>query len=370
MRLEKRKITELTPAPYNPRKDLQPTDEAYADIKRSIEVLGYNSPLVVDEDGVIIDGNQRIKVLKELGYTEIEVVVVDIEDENKKKALAIALDKITGEWDNEKLYDLLSSFEEGQLQELIRVAGIKDDELTDLKNLFVPTEANDDEFDLDKAIENAKANPRAKQGDIWQLGDHRLMCGDCTVIENVDKLFNGEEADLIITDPPYNVNYGEKVQDLEERLQTTISRQKSEIKNDNMSDADFEEFMAKAYAAMFEATRAGGAIYVFHADTQGLIFRQQLVNAGFKLSECLIWEKNSFVLGRQDYQWRHEPILYGWREGAAHYFIDDRCQDTVMLQEELNLEDKSKQELIAIIEEFRQQYKDRTTVLFIYNSRN
>lgn len=364
MRLEKRKIEELTPAPYNPRKDLQAGDEAYDDIKRSIEILGYNSPLIVDEAGVIIDGNQHYKTLIDLGYTEIEVIVVDIEDEEKKKALAIALDRIKGEWDNEKLYALLANFEEKDLQELIRAAGIKDDELQNLKDLIVPSEANEDNFDMEAAVKTAEGSPRTKRGDIWILGEHRLMCGDSTDSADVAKLMNGEVADLIITDPPYNVNYGEKVQDLAERLTTCVTRKKSDIKNDNLSDAAFRKFIREAYRAMYGAMREGAAIYVFHADTQGLPFRQEFISANFKLSECLIWEKNTFVLGRQDYHWRHEPILYGWELGEAHYFVDDRSQDTVLLQDELDLNSKTKEELIAIIEEFRQAYKDRTSVIY------
>ena len=364
MRLEKRKIEELTPAPYNPRKDLQAGDEAYEDIKRSIETLGYNSPLIVDEAGVIIDGNQRYKTLIDLGYTEIEVIVVDIEDEEKKKALAIALDRIKGEWDNEKLYALLANFEEKDLQELIRAAGIKEDELQNLKDLIVPSEANEDEFDMADAVKNAEAHPRTKRGDIWILGEHRLMCGDSTNAEDVAKLMGGELADLVITDPPYNVNYGEKVQDLAERLTSCITRKKSDIENDNLSDAAFRKFIGDAYKAMHGAMREGAAIYVFHADTQGLPFREEFINAEFKLSECLIWEKNTFVLGRQDYHWRHEPILYGWKLGEAHYFIDDRSQDTVLLQDELDLNSKTKEELIAIIEEFRQANKDRLSVIY------
>lgn len=364
MRLEKRKIEELTPAPYNPRKDLQAGDEAYEDIKRSIATLGYNSPLIVDEAGVIIDGNQRYKTLIDLDYTEIEVIVVDIEDEEKKKALAIALDKIKGEWDNEKLYALLANFEEKDLQELIRAAGIKDDELKNLKDLIVPSEANEDNFDMEAAVKTAEGNPRTKRGDIWILGEHRLMCGDSTDSADVAKLMNGEVADLIITDPPYNVNYGEKVQDLADRLTTCVTRKKSDIKNDNLSDVAFRKFIREAYRAMYGAMREGAAIYVFHADTQGLPFRQEFISANFKLSECLIWEKNTFVLGRQDYHWRHEPILYGWKLGEAHYFVDDRSQDTVLLQDELDLKSKTKDELIAIIEEFRQAYKDRTSVIY------
>lgn len=157
----------------------------------------------------------------------------------------------------------------------------------------------------------------------------------------------GEEADLVITDPPYNVNYKD-----------------GSIKNDNMDEGSFEDFLQNAFLAMFENMRLGAAAYIFHADSEGLAFRRAFRDAGFKLAECLIWEKNSFVLGRQDYQWRHEPILYGWKEGAAHYFIDDRSQDTILLEDELDLESMKKEDLITYINQIIAQYKDQTTVLF------
>ena len=157
--------------------------------------------------------------------------------------------------------------------------------------------------------------PKSKKGDIYILGNHRLMCGDSTNKDDVRKLMNGNQCDMIFTDPPYNVNYeggtGMKIQ------------------NDNMLDATFYDFLFSAFDNMFENTKRGGAIYVCHSDTEGLNFRNAFKNAGYKLAECLIWVKSALVMGRQDYHWRHEPILYGWKEGAAHYFIDDRTQDTV-----------------------------------------
>ena len=167
------------------------------------------------------------------------------------------------------------------------------------------------------------------------------------VNEELVALMGGEEADLVITDPPYNVNYKD-----------------GSIKNDNMDEGSFEDFLQNAFLAMFENMRLGAAAYIFHADSEGLAFRRAFRDAGFKLAECLIWEKNSFVLGRQDYQWRHEPILYGWKEGAAHYFIDDRSQDTILLEDELDLESMKKEDLITYINQIIAQYKDQTTVLF------
>lgn len=173
------------------------------------------------------------------------------------------------------------------------------------------------------------------------------MCGDSTSSKDVAILLAGNEADLAITDPPYNVNYKD-----------------GSIENDNMDDVSFEIFLQNAFLTMFENMKPGAAAYIFHADSEGLAFRRAFRNAGFKLAECLIWEKNSFVLGRQDYQWRHEPILYGWKEGAAHYFIDDRTQDTVLLEEERDLESMKKEDLITYIGQLEDFFKDKTTVLY------
>ncbi len=365
MKLEIKKINDLIPAPYNPRKDLQEGDAAYEDIKRSIQTLGYNSPIIVDEAYIVIDGNQRLKVLKALGYEEIEVIVVDLDSEDKKKALAIALDKVHGEWDMEKLYSILVDFEEKDLQELIAAAGVNNDEFAELKDIVLSAEANDDDFDLDAAVQEAEKNPIVKRGEIWQLGEHRLMCGDSTSIDDVNKLMAGVKADLIITDPPYNVDYGEKVNDLIESGRSSTQRSDSHIKNDKLDEEKFREFMAKAYKAMFEACREGALVYVFHADTQGIIFRQEFKNAGFKLAQILIWEKNGFVLGRQDYQWKHKPIIYGWKEGKAHYFVNDRSQDTIFSAfDDASLSEKSKEELLAIIEAAQAQFKDTESVIY------
>lgn len=291
MKMETRSLASLRPAEYNPRVQLQPADPEYQNIKRSIETFGYVDPIIVNQDGTIIGGHQRYNVMKDLGYTEAQVVVVDL-DKNNEKALNIALNKITGEWDEIKLKDLLLDLDLNDYD--LTATGFSSKEVEDLViRLDKDVEAEDDDFDADADYESIE-EPVTQRGDIWILGDHRLMCGDSTDLGDVNTLMGGEEADLVITDPPYNVNYKD----------------------------------------------------------------------GSKLAECLIWEKNSFVLGRQDYQWRHEPILYGWKEGAAHYFIDDRSQDTILLEDELDLESMKKEDLITYINQIIAQYKDQTTVLF------
>ena len=297
--------------------------------------------------------------MMDLGYTEAEVIVLNIPDKAKEKALNIALNKITGKWDNAILKDLLVELDlEGYD---FSVTGFQRTDLEDLiQQLDIPPEATEDNFDPDAAAETIYV-PITRTGDVWQLGRHRLICGDATNPEDVAHLMAGEKLDLIITDPPYNVDYGGKTRRL---AKSQHGATRANIANDHMGALDFYSFLLAAFRNCNEAMRPGAAIYVFHAESTGLQFRQAYADAGLKLAECLIWEKNAFVLGRQDYQWRHEPILYGWKEGAAHYFINDRTQDTVFLEEEFNLKDMKKQELLAFIEKIFRDYKDQTTVHF------
>lgn len=344
VRSVRRRLEDLKEAEYNPRKKLRPEDPEYQKIARSIETFGYCDPIIINQDGTIIGGHQRRQVLMDYGYEEADCVIVDL-DKQEEKALNVALNKITGEWDEGKLKDLLVDLDLGSFD--ISLTGFDRNEVEDLVDrLAIPETAEDDGFDPDVAAEEIET-PVSKRGDIWQLGRHRLMCGDSTSIEDVQALMDGSNADLVITDPPYNVNYKD-----------------GSIKNDNMDEGSFEDFLQNAFLAMLENMKPGAAAYIFHADIEGLAFRRAFRDAGFKLAECLIWEKNSFVLGRQDYQWRHEPILYGWKEGAAHYFINDRTQDTVLLEDDVDLEAMKKNELIAYIEEMRRGYQDLTTVLF------
>ena len=336
-------LSDIHPAEYNPRQDLQPGDPDYEALKRSIEDNGYVGLILINKDGTIIGGHQRYKVLKDLGYTKARVLVTDV-DKQTEKALNIALNKISGDWDEEKLKAALMDLDLNDYD--LTKTGFTSSEVEDLVLKLDTVEPEEDNFDADEAYDEI-TDPVTKRGDIWILGDHRLMCGDSTDPTDVSALLQGAEADLVITDPPYNVNYKD-----------------GEIKNDNMAEDTFEQFLDEAFGCMFDAMREGAAAYVFHADSEGLAFRRAFNDSGFKLAECLIWEKNSFVLGRQDYQWRHEPILYGWKEGAAHYFIDDRSQDTVLLEDELDFQSMKKEDLITYINQIRDSYKNRTTALF------
>lgn len=312
MDIQRISIDKLIPATYNPRKDLKPSDAEYIKIKNSIENFGFVSPLIINKDMTVIGGHQRLKVLKELGFTELECIVVEL-DKTNEKALNIALNKIQGDWDEEKLEELL---QELKLQNFdTNLTGFDFDEVDEiLKDI---NGSKEDDFDVDSTYESIE-EPITKPGDVWILGKHRLMCGNSTQKEDVMCLMDNKYADMILTDPPYNVNYVGK---------TTNALK---IANDNMNDSQFYDFLKQAFINMFEVIREGASIYVFHADTEGLNFRKAFKEAGFKLAECLIWKKDCFVMGRQDYQWQHEPILYGWKEGAAHYFINDRTQSTVL----------------------------------------
>jgi DNA modification methylase len=359
---EKRSLKDLKPAEYNPRKALTPEDSEYQKIKRSIETFGYVDPIIINKDGTIIGGHQRHTVLLDLGYTEVDVVVLDLSKEDEK-ALNIALNKISGEWDELKLRDLLVELDLGDYD--ISLTGFDNKELENLIELtdFEP-EVTEDEYDPEaeykKSVE--QGIPLVRSGEVWQLGRHRLMCGDSTERADVQKLMGAELMDLIITDPPYNVNYEAKAARLNEYRPNENGSMK--IENDVMDQNAFYIFLLRAFGNMEEFMREGAGVYVFHADIEGLTFRKAFKDAGLKLAEVLIWEKNNFVLGRQDYQWRHEPILYGLKEGAAHYFINDRTQDTIILEDDVDFEAMKKPELIQFVKDMMHRYADQTTVIF------
>ena len=354
MIFEKRKLNELTYADYNPRKALAAGNPEFEKIKKSIQEFGYVDPIIVNKDNTIIGGHQRATVLKALGYDTVDVVVVEV-DKVKEKALNIALNKISGEWQMDKLKDLLQELE---LQIDIGLTGFDSDEVKELMAQMDTSTSTDDDFDVEEALEEIE-EPKAKRGDIYQLGQHRLMCGDSTEMDEVKLLMNGKLADVIVTDPPYNVNYGDKAKMLDHYQKG--HRNTNHIMNDNMDDKAFYNFLFDMYAVAFENTKPGGAIYVFHSDTERVNFTSTFAAAGFKLSEILIWVKNSLVLSRQDYHWKHEPIIYGWKEGAGHYFIDDRTQSSVF-DESASIEKMKKEKLVDMLKKIMESIQ--TTVLY------
>jgi DNA modification methylase len=314
-------IGQLNPAAYNPRKDLQPGDPEYEKLKRSIQEFGYVEPIVWNErTGNIVGGHQRYKVLLDMGMSEVDCVVVDLDDA-KEKALNLALNKIQGDWDYLKLKDLLQELDTGEFD--IELTGFDIGEIEDLMTQFhVPGEIIEDE------VPEPPEEPITKPGDLWILGRHRLLCGDATVITDVERLMDGKKADMVFTDPPYNVNYGDKASMLNDYQKG--HRNTSSIKNDNMKKDDFLRFLIDSFKSIYVALCPGGAFYICHAESTGLEFRKAALEAGFLLKQCIIWAKNSLVIGRQDYQWKHEPILYGWKPGAAHRWYGGRKNTTVI----------------------------------------
>ena len=310
MEFKKLKINALIPASYNPRKKLKPGDAEYEKIKNSITEFGYVDPIIVNSDMTIIGGHQRWSVLKALGYDEVDCVVIEI-DKTKEKALNIALNKVTGEWNKELLADLIKDLQ--SLDYDVSMTGFEPPEIDELFNDVHSKDVKDDKFDLDKALDDEAF---VKIGDVWLLGRHRLMCGDSTKPDNISILMNGKKANLCITDPPYNCSYE--------------GGTGMRIMNDNWSDSKkFYQFLLDAFKNAYGSMADGAAIYVFHSDAEKVNFFNAVVNAGFHYSTTCIWVKNALVIGRMDFQMRHEPIIYGFKDTAKHKFYGDRKQTTV-----------------------------------------
>ena len=309
MIFEKKDTADLLPANYNPRKDLKPGDAEYEKLKRSIEQFGYVEPVIWNKTtGRVVGGHQRLKVLMDMGMTEVDCVVVEM-DEDKEKALNIALNKISGDWDKDKLALLIADLQGADFD--VSLTGFEPAEIDDLFKDTLKDGVKDDDFDVGAEL----AQPTmTKPGDVWTLGRHRLICGDSTKAETYDLLMGSTKANLVITDPPYNVNYEGSA---------------GKIKNDNMADEAFYNFLLDAYTQMHSAMADDASIYVFHADTEGLNFRRAFADAGFYLSGCCIWKKQSLVLGRSPYQWQHEPCLYGWKKNGKHQWYTGRKETTI-----------------------------------------
>ena len=309
MLIEKKNTKDLLPAEYNPRKDLKPGDAEYEKLKRSIEQFGYVEPVIWNKTtGKVVGGHQRLKVLIDMGILEVECVVVEM-DEDKEKALNVALNKISGDWDKDKLALLISDLQGADFD--ISLTGFEPAELDDLFKDTLKDGIHDDDFDVEEEL---KKPPITKLGDLWTLGRHRLVCGDSTKKDTLEMLMNSNKANLVITDPPYNVNYEGSA---------------GKIKNDNMANDAFYQFLLDAFTNTESVMADDASIYVFHADTEGLNFRKAFADAGFYLSGTCIWKKQSLVLGRSPYQWQHEPVLYGWKKKGKHQWYTGRKETTV-----------------------------------------
>ena len=309
MVIEKKNTAELLPAEYNPRKDLKPGDAEYEKLKRSIVQFGYVEPVIWNKTtGRVVGGHQRLKVLIDMGITEVDCVVVELSEE-KEKTLNIALNKISGEWDKEKLALLITDLQGADFD--VSLTGFEPAEIDDLFKDSMKDGIKDDDFDVESEL---KKPTITKPGDIWTLGRHRLICGDSTLPHTYEMLMGDTKANLVITDPPYNVNYEGSA---------------GKIKNDNMENDAFYGFLFNAFVNMERFMADDASIYVFHADTEGLNFRKAFSDAGFYLSGTCIWKKQSLVLGRSPYQWQHEPVLFGWKKRGKHLWYTGRKESTI-----------------------------------------
>jgi DNA modification methylase len=310
MEIEMRSVAALVPYARNARTH---PEWQIAQIAASIAEFGFANPILVGSDGVIIAGHGRALAAQRLGIETVPVIVLAHLSEAQRRALVIADNRIAENagWDEALLRSELEALQADGFD--LEVVGFSDAELAellgDLGDDVPPPATGDPDF-----VPPAPPVPVSMAGDIWLLGNHRVICGDSTKPSDLAALCDGRLVDACWTDPPYNVNYQGKA---------------GLIENDNLSNADFRKFLLAAFSAAAGVMRAGAPIYVSHADTEGLNFRAAFRDAGFKLSGCLVWVKPSLVLGRSDYQWRHEPILYGWKPGAAHSWYGGRAKTTV-----------------------------------------
>lgn len=310
-------VSELAPYAKNPRNN----DGAVDAVAASIREFGFKVPIILDRNNEIVAGHTRLKAAKRLGLTEVPCIIADDLTPEQVRAFRLADNKVAelAEWDFETL-----------AQEMEALAD--DFNMEDFGFDMSEFETEEQPEVVEDEGEPEHVATICQKGQVWQLGEHRLMCGDSTKAEDIAKLMNGEQADMVVTDPPYNVAYVGKTADA------------LTIQNDSMSSRNFYQFLYDAFVEISKAIKPGGAIYVWHASMESINFIASFQAAGFYLSQMLVWNKNTLVLGRNDYHWKHEPCLYGWKEGAAHYFTPDRTQSTV-IEDKPNINQMSKDEL-------------------------
>lgn len=309
MDIQTKKLKDLIPADYNPRKSLKPGDPEYEKLKRSLEQFGYVEPIIWNQQTkTVVGGHQRLTAMMDLGMTEAEVVVVDFDLETEK-ALNVALNKISGYWDKDKLALLITDLQAADFD--VSLTGFDAAEIDDLFKDSLKDGVKEDDFNVEQELSKPVFS---KASDLWHLGKHLLYCGDSTKPESYEALLQGKKVQLVLTDPPYNVDYQGSA---------------GKIKNDNMKEEAFYQFLFDAFSQMHSAMADDASIYVFHADTEGLNFRKAFKDAGFYLSGCCIWKKPSLVLGRSPYQWQHEPCLYGWKQKGKHKWFSGRKETTI-----------------------------------------
>ena len=301
-------VSEIVPYENNPRIN----EGAVEQLANIIATLGFRNPAVLNKDKVIIEGHTRLLAVKKLGWETMPCIIATDLTPEQEQALRIADNKIAeiAEWDEDKLKVELAALQEAGFD--LSLLAFGDDELSDLLGGEAGTHG---ETEPDAVPETPEV-PVSTPGEVYQLGKHLLVCGDSTKPNDVDKVCKADEADLWLTDPPYNVDYH--------------GSDGQSIQNDSMEDTKFREFLRAAFSCAEKRLQPGGSFYIFHADSEGYNFRGACFDVGLKVRQCLVWKKNSLVLGRQDYKWIHEPCLYGWRDGAAHEWYSDCSQTTVM----------------------------------------
>ena len=326
-------VSELKEYENNPRKN----DRAVSAVAESIKQFGFKVPIVIDSDKVIVAGHTRLKAARELGLETVPCIIADDLTPEQVKAFRLADNKTAelAEWDFETLETELAELAEDFDMSAFGFDAFEDD-------------GGEVEEDEAPAVDEEE-EPTVQLGDIWQLGEHRLMCGDSTDESNIKKLMNGTKADLIVTDPPYNVAYEGKTKD------------KLTIQNDNKSAREFYTFLYDSFEKQAAAIKEGGAVYVCFADMESINFLASFQAAGFYLSQILIWNKSAMCIGRSDYQWKHEPIMYGWKKGAAHYFTDSRVETTV-IEDKPNINKMSKDELKEYVKELLKREPASTVI--------
>ena len=302
-------ITKLVPYVNNARTH---SPEQIVKLRSSLREFGFINPVIIDRDYGVIAGHGRILAAKEEGITEVPCVFADHLTEAQKKAYIIADNRMAMDagWDEELLRVEIEALQAADFDPLL--TGFDTDELDELFADGSEKDVKDDDFDLSAALEKASF---VERDDVWTVGRHRLVCGDATSEEDVALLMDGKRANLLLTDPPYGVSFK--------------SASGLTIQNDSMKDEEFYQFLLSAFQRMADHLEKGGSAYVFHADTEGLNFRRAFVDAGFHLAGCCIWVKDSLVLGRSDYQWQHEPVLYGFLQNGKHPWFSDRKQTTI-----------------------------------------
>ena len=332
MKIIEKKLDDLIPYANNPRQN----DNAVQGVAESIRQFGFKNPIIIDKDNIIVAGHTRYKASRLLGLKTVPTIIADDLTEAQVRAFRIA-DNRTAEaatWDELLLAEELNAVKDDFDMEALGFGDL-------LKE--IDPDAYEDEYE-----EELPEEPKSQYGDVYQLGRHRLMCGDSTKAEDYEALLEGTQVDLVVTEPPYNVDYE--------------GQGGAKIQNDSMSNASFAAFLTDAFKAMKAALRPGGAFYIWHADSTRYEFLQGLDHAGLQTRQILVWVKSSITLGRQDYQWKHEPAIYGWKDGAAHHFTIDRSLPTV-LEDQPNVAKMTKDEMKDYIKDLRARIDEGSTVL-------